>query len=89
VVDNRGRGIARRRKRRKPKESSAKPAAGGRRPRERWSAVGDHVVAAQAGVDLGRILDRLQIVGDRDDREQDQDEHGQGDELRRLVTAPA
>ena len=43
--------------------------------------VADRVVAAQAAVSLGWILHRLKIVGYRDHREQNQDEHGEGDQL--------
>jgi len=37
---------------------------------------------AETTVRLCGILHRLQIVGDRDDRKQNQDQHGQGDYLR-------
>jgi len=43
------------------------------------------VVAAKAGVGFSRILDGLQVVGDGDDWEQDEEKHGQGDELRPAV----
>lgn len=40
--------------------------------------MGDCVVAAKAGVDLGRVLDCLQVVGDGNDGKEDEDEHCQG-----------
>jgi len=43
--------------------------------------MGDCVDAANAGVDLGGILDGLEIVGDGDDGEQDEDKNGEGDPL--------
>ena len=49
--------------------------------REDGVGVGDNVNTAEAAVGFGWILERLQVVGDRDDREEDQNEHGQGDEL--------
>ena len=54
-------------------------------PGEDGVRVGDDVVAALAGVGFGRILKRLQVVGHRDNREQDQYKHGQGDKLRMPV----
>ena len=43
------------------------------------------MVPAQTGVGLGRILSGLQVVGYRDDRKQDQDEHREGDKLQAAV----
>jgi len=53
---------------------------GGRR-RKNGVRMGVCVDAAKAGVDLGGVLDGLQIVSDGDDGKQDEDEHGQGDPL--------
>jgi len=39
------------------------------------------MIAAQTGVCLSRILNRLKVVGHRDNREQNQQEYRQGDEL--------
>jgi hypothetical protein len=43
--------------------------------------VRDNVVTTQAGVDLGRVLSCLEVVSDRDDGKQNQDENGQRDQL--------
>lgn len=43
--------------------------------------VGDNVNPAETAVGFGWILERLQVVGHRDHRKEDQDEHGEGDEL--------
>lgn len=43
--------------------------------------VGDYVVPAQTAIDFGWILDGLKVVGDRNDRKQDEDEDCQRDEL--------
>jgi len=43
--------------------------------------MGDCVVAANTGIDLGGVLDSLQIVSDGDDGKEDEDEHCEGDPL--------
>ncbi len=40
-----------------------------------------NVNSAEAAVGFGWILESLQVVGDGDNRKEDQDQHGQGDEL--------
>jgi len=47
--------------------------------------VGGYVIAPQAGVGFDRILNRLQVVGYRDNRKQDQKKQSQGDKLPALV----
>lgn len=53
----------------------------GRCRRKDGVRMGDNVVATKAGVDLGWVLDCLQIVGDGDDGKKREDEHRQGDPL--------
>ena len=82
MVDNRGAETARRRN-----AQNAKGKLGENRQWERgnrgedgvWAR--DYMVPALTGVGLGRILNRLQVVGHGDDREQNQEEQRQGDEL--------
>jgi len=47
------------------------------------------VVPSLATVGLGRVLNCLQVVCHRNDREQDQQEHGQGDKLHPPAAAGA
>jgi hypothetical protein len=49
--------------------------------------VGDNVVAAQAAISFGRILQNPKIVGYRYYRKEDQDEDSKSDELRAPVGA--
>jgi uncharacterized protein (UPF0218 family) len=82
MIDHRGRYAARRRKLQK---TIGKLCEGRRLKGDCWwknrVRVGDDVVAAQAAIGFGRILHRLQVVGDRNHREKDQDEHSKGDKL--------
>jgi hypothetical protein len=51
------------------------------RRREDRMSVTDYLVAAKAAIGFRGVLHRLEVISNRDHREQNQDEHGKGDQL--------
>jgi len=89
-VRRRGGKIARRGKAQKTKRELPKKRGGERGDGRKDGVVhGAGVVAAQGRVGLGRILHGLEVVGDGDDGQKRQDQHGQGGKLHTAVRAAA
>ena len=48
---------------------------------------GNDVIPPHAAIGFGRILHRLDVIADRDDREENEDEHGQSNQLHTTACA--